>query len=101
MTKENRMAKIKTGILGATAYTGLELVKILAKHPAVEISFISSRSFTGKRFSEVFGEATGICDDILISTEEAAGKDVDCVFSCLPHAYLLNYVFPLLKKVFG
>lgn len=98
MTKENRMAEIKTGILGATAYTGLELVKILAKHPHVSISFISSRSFTWKRFSEVFGEATGICDDTLISTEEAAGKDVDCVFSCLPHALSAELCLPFIEK---
>lgn len=98
MTKENHMAKIKVGILGATAYTGLELVKILVKHPNVEISFISSKSFVGNKFSSIFGEATGILDDILISTEEAVGKNVGCVFSCLPHALSAEICIPFIEK---
>lgn len=92
------MAKIKAGILGATAYTGLELVKILVTHPTVEISFISSKSFTGKKFSEVFGELYDIWDSTLISSEEAIKKNVDCIFSCLPHAISAELCLPFIEK---
>ena len=92
------MAKIKIGILGATAYTGLELVKILVKHPNSEISFISSKSYVGKKYSSVFGETTSILDDILISPEEAYKKNVDCIFSCLPHALSAELCIPFIEK---
>lgn len=40
---------IRVGIIGATGYTGLELVRILTNHPDVKITFLSSRSFAGKK----------------------------------------------------
>ncbi len=45
---------IKVGILGATGYTGIELVKILARHPQVEIKFATSDSYAGKKLSDAF-----------------------------------------------
>lgn len=92
------MAKITVGILGATAYTGLKLVRIIKKHPNVEISFISSKSYAGDKFSDIFGELTGICDNTLIHPEEVIEKNVDCVFSCLPHAVSAELCIPFIDK---
>jgi N-acetyl-gamma-glutamyl-phosphate reductase len=90
------MNQIKIGILGATAYTGLELIKILSRHPHVEISFVSSRSYAGKRFCEVFPEMFQVWDGDLISPEDAVARKVDCVFSCLPHAVSAPLCVPFL-----
>lgn len=92
------MAAITVGILGATAYTGLELVKILARHPDVAIAFVSSKSYAGEKFSDQFGEASGLCDNILISPEEAVQQTVDCIFSCLPHAVSAELCIPFIEK---
>ncbi len=92
------MSKITVGILGATAYTGLELVRILIKHPESEISFVSSRTYKNKKFSEIFGEVTDIWDDTLISPEEAVDKNVDCIFSCLPHTVSADLCKPFIQK---
>ncbi len=92
------MAAVTVGILGATAYTGLELAKILARHPEAAIVFVSSRSYAGQKFSDQFGEVSGICDTELITPEEAVRKKVDCVFSCLPHAVSAELCLPFIEK---
>ena len=74
---------IKAGIYGATGYTGYELVKILQRHPAVEITFLTSQSHAGKTLREVFAGAPA---QQLIAGEDASPEDADVVFLCLPHA---------------
>jgi N-acetyl-gamma-glutamyl-phosphate reductase len=90
--------KIEIGILGATGYTGVELVKILRHHPQVSISFVSSQSYAGQRLSDVFPELKAICDDVLIAPEKTADQSVDCVFSCLPHAASAPLLVPFINK---
>ena len=92
------MSSITIGILGATGYTGVELAKLLHKHIHADIAFVSSQTYAGKKFSEVFPELASICDSMLISPEEAMQKKVDCVFSCLPHATSAALCMPFIEK---
>jgi N-acetyl-gamma-glutamyl-phosphate reductase len=90
--------KITVGILGATSYTGIELIRMLAYHGNVSIKFISSRSNPNTPFSKIFPESKGIYDGVLISPEDAQKETVDCVFSCLPHAVSADLLVPFIKK---
>jgi N-acetyl-gamma-glutamyl-phosphate reductase len=90
--------KISIGILGATSYTGIELVRLLARHPGVSISFISSRSNPNERYSKIFPEIKGIFDATLIAPEDTYTETVDCVFSCLPHAVSAELLLPFIEK---
>lgn len=92
------MNKIKIGILGATGYTGLELVKILQHHPFAEIAFLSSQSYANQKFSDVFPSLKNICDDTLIEPEKTYSINVDCVFSCLPHGTSASLLIPFIEK---
>ncbi|MAT97561.1 MAG: N-acetyl-gamma-glutamyl-phosphate reductase [Anaerolineaceae bacterium] len=74
---------IRAGIFGATGYTGYELVKILQRHPQVDMAFATSQSFTGQALSDVYPQAPHLP---LILGEEAPLDAVDVVFLCLPHA---------------
>ncbi len=74
---------IRAGIFGATGYTGYELVKILQRHPQVDVVFATSQSFAGKHLSDVYPQAPHLP---LILGEEAPLDAVDVVFLCLPHA---------------
>ena len=74
---------IKTGIYGATGYTGFELVRLLDRHPAADIAFATSQSHAGKTLRQVFPAAPELP---LISAESASPGDVEVVFLCLPHA---------------
>jgi N-acetyl-gamma-glutamyl-phosphate reductase len=92
------MSKIKIGILGATAYTGIELIQILSRHNQAEIAFVSSRSNAGDLISTIFPRIKGILDATLISPEEAQGREADCIFSCLPHAVSAGLCLPFIQK---
>jgi N-acetyl-gamma-glutamyl-phosphate reductase len=90
--------KITVGILGATSYTGLELIRHLAFHDQVDIAFVSSRSNPGERMTKIFPELFGIFDQALISPDDAKTKSVDCVFSCLPHAVSADILHAFIVK---
>jgi N-acetyl-gamma-glutamyl-phosphate reductase len=90
--------KISVGILGATSYTGVELVRLLSRHEQVNIAFVSSRSNPGERFEKIFPESKGIFEATLISPDDAKSKKVDCVFSCLPHAVSAELCVPFLDS---
>jgi N-acetyl-gamma-glutamyl-phosphate reductase len=74
---------LRAGIFGASGYTGYELVRILSRHPGVEILFATSQSQSGRRLPELF---PGGPDIALISPEAAPLARADVVFLCLPHA---------------
>ncbi len=72
---------IRVGIYGATGYTGLELVRILRRHPAVAIQFATSQSHAGKNLSDVFPVPWDIP---LIAESDADTGHADAIFCCLP-----------------
>ena len=80
---------VRTGIFGATGYTGYELVKILLSHSQVELVFATSESSAGRNLSDVFP-----CqwDLPLISMRDAPLDSVDVVFLCLPHGASVDAV---------
>lgn len=76
----------QVGIIGATGYTGQELVRILAAHPQVNIAVLTTQSYDGKSFSSLYGNLVGIEETICrdMSVSEAA-KLCDVLFIALPH----------------
>ena len=86
---------IKAAILGASGYTGAELLRILAAHPDVEVVKATSRRCCGKSVAEVFASMAGFYDGLKFS--ELADVKADVVFSALPHGVSQEVVPPLLK----
>lgn len=86
------MHKKKIGIIGATGYTGSELVRILSNHPEVEIAVITSESRAGEKFSDVHPYLQGIADQKLHSVNQIADFDLDLIFLALPHGVSMEYV---------
>lgn len=75
---------IKVGIIGATGYAGVELIRILLNHPEAELAAIGSVSFEGKPVSEVYPSLYGLCDMKCSSSEDVIEKS-DIVFACVQH----------------
>ncbi|MBU3928448.1 MAG: N-acetyl-gamma-glutamyl-phosphate reductase [Bacteroidetes bacterium] len=86
------MGKKKIGIIGATGYTGSELVRILTNHPEVEISLITSESRAGELFSDVHPFLQGIADQMLVSVDRIDEFELDLVFLALPHGISMDFV---------
>ncbi len=78
---------IKVGIFGATGYAGQQLVSILARHPKIQLDFISSNSYKDLDFSKVYPHFAGFFSGKLMSMNEGLDKikDLDLVFAALPH----------------
>ncbi len=66
---------------GANGYAGMTLVHLLARHPGVELSQLTSRSYAGQPFSSVFP----LLDLAGNFRPEPDVEGIDVVFSCLPH----------------
>ena len=77
------MNKIKVGIIGATGYAGVELIRILLNHPQAEIVALSSVSFEGKKISDIYPNLKNICDMQLQDVSNMITK-CDVIFTSLP-----------------
>ena len=75
---------ITAGIIGATGYAGVELVRLLASHPDVERLALSSTSFEGGRIEDVYPNLAGRVSASLVKPEEVVAAS-DVVFAALPH----------------
>lgn len=76
---------IKIGIIGATGYTGLELLKLLVRHPAADILWLTSESSAGQRLGDLFAVPPALGERPLVRLAEAELAAADLVFCCLPH----------------
>ena len=77
------MKTIKAGVIGATGYAGLELVRLLLAHPHAEVMAVSSVSYAGQAVSAVYPQLTGLCD--LTLTDDGGVIDAcDVVFTSMP-----------------
>ncbi|MBV7379286.1 N-acetyl-gamma-glutamyl-phosphate reductase [Maritimibacter dapengensis] len=75
----------KIAILGASGYTGAELVRIIATHPSFEIVALSADRKAGMEMSEVYPHLRALDLPKLVKMEEIDFSDVDLVFAALPH----------------
>lgn len=93
------MPPIKVGIVGATGYTGIELLRILIRHPSAEIVLATSEKFAGKKIADLFPFFQGKIDLTLEPlNDEKVAKRCTTVFSCLPHKEAMAHVPLWVKK---
>ena len=77
---------IRVGIVGATGYTALELIKILLRHPDVRLVALTSRQEGNPHVATVHRQLSRRLDLTLQHLEvDQLAEMCDCVFSCLPH----------------
>lgn len=84
--------KVKVSILGATGYTGSELLRLLYAHPEAEVVHVTSESHTGEKISDFFPHLRGCYDLTLESLAdlEAIGADSDFVFIGMPAGHAME-----------
>jgi len=90
---------IRVGIVGATGYAGAELVRLLAGHPAVELTLLTSRQYAGKKFDAVFPSMAGVVDLVCRDYSlDVACEQTDMIFMALPHQLPMSFIPPLLEN---
>jgi N-acetyl-gamma-glutamyl-phosphate reductase len=88
---------IKVGIVGGTGYTGVELLRLLAVHPQVELTAITSRKEDGLPVADMFPSLRGRVNLKFSSPENADLSKCDVVFFATPHGVAMAQAPALLK----
>jgi N-acetyl-gamma-glutamyl-phosphate reductase len=87
--------KTRVGIIGATGYTGQELLRLLVRHPEIEITVLTSQKYAGMAIDQVF---PSLAKQIDLKCEELSAdiilKKVDFVFTAVPHKTAMETVPP-------
>jgi len=87
---------IKVGIVGGTGYTGVELLRLLSRHPGVELKAITSRKEAGLRVDAMFPSLRGRVDLAFSAPESAGLAQCDVVFFATPNGIAMNEAVALL-----
>ena len=91
--------RVPVAVLGATGYTGVELLRLLARHPGVELAFLSSEQYRERPVTEVYPFLRGAVEGTLCAPEPAAvAAAADVVLSALPHGAAAPLVVDLLRR---
>lgn len=88
---------IKAGIVGGTGYTGVELLRLLAQHPEVELLTITSRGDAGMAVSEIFPSLRGAVNLVFSDPKDAPLKHCDVVFFATPNGIAMQQAEKLLQ----
>jgi N-acetyl-gamma-glutamyl-phosphate reductase len=93
-------AKAKIGVLGASGYTGAELVRLLLRHPRAEIVLLTADRRAGKAMADVFAQFTPYALPMLTSIDDADWKKLglDLAFCALPHGTTQKVIKDLMAQ---
>ena len=92
------MQKIRIGVLGASGYTGADLVRLAARHPNVEIAALTANTHAGKAMAEVFPHFFMLDLPTLVEWEKVDWTTLDAVFCGLPHGTTQEVTAAILSK---
>ena len=87
---------IRVGVVGGTGYTGVELLRLLAYHPEVQVVAITSRGEAGVKVADYFPSLRGRYDLAFTDPAKAPLKDCDCVFFATPNGVAMSQARALL-----
>jgi len=91
----------KVAVLGASGYTGEELVRLLLRHPQAELVAVTSRQYVGKTVAEVFPRVGSYAGAKALQFSEAAPEKIariaEFAFLALPHGVAVEFAGPLLQ----
>ena len=91
--------KIKIGVIGASGYTGADLIRLAACHPLIEIGALAANTHAGKALGDVFPHLGFLGAPPLVKAEEADWGACDAVFCGLPHGTAQDIIATLPESV--
>ena len=90
--------KIKTAIFGASGYSGEELIRLLSRHPHVEITAITSRQYAGQSIAAVFPRLADTGLNFCEPDVDTIADKADCAFLALPQGNRYQCRFQIKKS---
>ena len=89
---------IKTGIVGAAGFAGIELTRLVLRHPRLELAAVTSNELAGKPVAEEYPLFAGACDLAFTRHDDAALDECELVFLAVPHTAALAAAPPLVAR---
>jgi len=89
---------IKVGVVGGTGYTGVELLRLLALHPGVQLSVITSRSEAGSKVADLFPNLRGYVDLEFSEPDLSVLAECELVFFATPNGIAMDMAGDLLER---
>ncbi|MDM1310626.1 MULTISPECIES: N-acetyl-gamma-glutamyl-phosphate reductase [Acinetobacter] len=89
------MNVISVGIVGGTGYTGVELLRLLLRHPEVQVTVLTSRTEAGRRVDDMFPSLRGHTDLCYSDLNIEDLKQCDVVFFATPHGVAMKHAADL------
>ena len=93
------MKKLSVGIIGASGYTGVELIRLLLSHPHVAIKALVADSNAGQPIAKIYSHLEGTALPDLLKLDQVKWEDIDVAFGCLPHATSQEVIAKLPKHL--
>lgn len=88
----------KIAVVGASGYTGIELLRLLSQHPNTELVAVTSRQYAGQAVSEIFPSLQGSLDLVFEDVDPAGlASRADLVFTAVPHQTAMGIIPGLLE----
>lgn len=101
MSSQSIKPNAKVGIVGASGYSGEELVKRLLRHPRTDLVAVTSRQYSGQRVADIFPKFSSypLAQTLKFSdpNPEELAKKADIIFLALPHGVASEFAVPLLN----
>ena len=92
---------MKAAIIGASGYSGEELVRLLSRHPDVTLTAVTSRSLAGKLVADQMPALQHLVGELTFTASDpeklAANSEIDIFFLALPHGVASEFADPLFK----
>lgn len=97
------MNRVKTAVLGASGYSGMELLRILLRHPGTELVAVTSRQSAGKSLEQVFPRFRGCGPEAALKfmqpdPDAVAASGAEVAFLALPHGVASEFAIGLLER---
>ena len=94
------MGTLRTGIIGASGYTGAELLRLCAQHPQLDVVYATGDTQAGTLATNLYPSLAGVYPNLVFeSFDRDRAGDLDVVFLCLPHEASLALVPQLVGSV--
>ena len=77
--------QINACVLGASGYTGAEMLRLLASHPFINVTAATANALAGRKLTDVYPHLSSYGDMELTTVEDVDWSDVQVAVSCLPH----------------
>jgi len=90
---------MKAAVIGASGYSGEELVRLLSRHPGVELCAVTSRSLAGQKVADVMPALRHLVGELAFTASDpaelAANEEIEVFFLALPHGVATEFARPL------